>query len=70
MEKTKSEKTEKQPAGRNKRSEEEAAPTVQVFWSRQVDDAMHHFPSIFAEFVQVLAQRLVVKPLLEKMKAE
>lgn len=64
----KSQKRQKCSAGRNKRAEEEAAPTVQVFWSRQVNDTMHHFPSIFAEFAQVLTQRLVVKPVLEKIK--
>lgn len=55
---------------KGKRPEEDAAPTVQILWSRQVDDAMHHFPCIFAELVQVLTERLIMEPLLEKIKVK
>ena len=39
--------------------------TVQILWSRQVDDSMDHLPGVLPELPQVLAQRLVVQPLLQ-----
>lgn len=42
--------------------------TVQILRSRQVDDTMHHLPGVLPELPQVLAQRLVVQPLLQNMK--
>lgn len=39
--------------------------TVQILRSRQVDDTMDHLPSVLPELPQVLAQRLVVQPLLQ-----
>lgn len=38
--------------------------TVQIFWSRQVNDSMHHLPGIVAELPQVLTQCFIVQPLL------
>ena len=38
--------------------------TVQVLGSGEVDDAVHHLAGLLAQLPQVLAQRLVVQPLL------
>lgn len=42
--------------------------TIQIFWSSQVNDTMDHFPSILPKLPQVLAQRLIVQPLLQNKK--
>lgn len=38
--------------------------TVQILRPRQVNDSMHHLSGVVAKLPQVLAQRLVVQPLL------